>query len=122
MRGSSLWPHSPHRRTVSDHNRTDISEARNEGCAQLCLSLTRIISVKPSFRQVLCNTPFSLLWGGQLVSRSGDFIFDVAAIRYVLQLAGDPFEVGVAVATILLPAIFIGLLQAYILTGSIGET
>jgi MFS transporter, DHA3 family, macrolide efflux protein len=32
----------------------------------------------------------------------------VAAIWYVLQLTGDPFKVGVAVATILLPAIFIG--------------
>jgi MFS transporter, DHA3 family, macrolide efflux protein len=48
------------------------------------------------------------LWVGQLVSQSGDFIFDVAAIWYVLQLTGDPFKVGVAVATILLPAIFIG--------------
>ncbi len=47
------------------------------------------------------------MWIGQLVSQSGDFIFDVAAIWYVLQLTGDPFKVGVAVATILLPAIFI---------------
>jgi MFS transporter, DHA3 family, macrolide efflux protein len=48
------------------------------------------------------------LWVGQLVSQSGDFIFDVAGIWYVLQLTGDPFKVGIAVATILLPAIFIG--------------
>lgn len=32
----------------------------------------------------------------------------MAAIWYVLQLTGDPFKVGIAVATILLPAIFIG--------------
>jgi len=70
--------------------------------------LTETISVKPSFRRVLSNRPFSLLWAGQLVSQSGDFIFDVAAIWYVLQLTGDPFKVGIAVATILLPAIFIG--------------
>jgi len=74
----------------------------------LCSSLTETISAKPSFRRVLSNRPFSLLWAGQLVSQSGDFIFDVAAIWYVLQLTGDPFKVGVAVATILLPAIFIG--------------
>ena len=42
------------------------------------------------------------------MSQSGDFIFDVAAIWYVLQLTGDAFKVGVAVATVLLPAIFIG--------------
>jgi len=71
-------------------------------------SLTETISAKPSFRRVLSNRPFSLLWAGQLVSQSGDFIFDVAAIWYVLQLTGDPFKVGIAVATILLPAIFIG--------------
>ncbi|HEX9612439.1 MAG TPA: MFS transporter [Candidatus Bathyarchaeia archaeon] len=70
--------------------------------------MTETISVKPSFRRVLSNRPFSLLWAGQLVSQSGDFIFDVAAIWYVLQLTGDPFKVGIAVATILLPAIFIG--------------
>ncbi len=74
----------------------------------MCSSLTETISAKPSFRRVLSNRPFSLLWAGQLVSQSGDFIFDVAAIWYVLQLTGDPFKVGVAVATILLPAIFIG--------------
>jgi hypothetical protein len=76
---------------------------------------------KPSFRRVLSNRPLSLLWAGQLVSQSGDFIFDVAAIWYVLQLTGDPFKVGVAVATILLPAIFVGPLPASIWTGSIGE-
>ena len=70
--------------------------------------LTETLSAKPSFRRVLSNRSFSLLWGGQLVSQSGDFIFDVAAIWYVLRLTGDPFKVGVAVATILLPAIFIG--------------
>ena len=70
--------------------------------------MTETISVKPSFRRVLSNRPFSLLWAGQLISQSGDFIFDVAAIWYVLQLTGDSFKVGIAVGTILLPAIFIG--------------
>ena len=70
--------------------------------------LTETLSATPSFRRVLSNRSFSLLWAGQLVSQSGDFIFDVAAIWYVLQLTGDLFKVGIAVATILLPAIFIG--------------
>lgn len=77
-------------------------------CPRSVRLLTKTISVRPSFRRVLSNRPFSLLSVGQLVSQSGDFIFDVAAIWYVLQLTGDPFKVGLAVATILLPAIFIG--------------
>src|SRR3989442_8825806 len=63
---------------------------------------------KPSYRRVLSNRSFSLLWIGQLVSQSGDFIFDVAALWLVLQLTGDTLKVGIAVAFVLLPAVVIG--------------
>ena len=63
---------------------------------------------KPSYRRVLSNRSFSLLWIGQLVSQSGDFIFDVAALWLVLQLTGDILKVGIAVAFVLLPAVVIG--------------
>ncbi|HZF21632.1 MAG TPA: MFS transporter, partial [Dongiaceae bacterium] len=63
---------------------------------------------KPSYRRVLSNRSFSLLWIGQLVSQSGDFIFDVAALWLVLQLTGDTLKVGIAVAFVLLPAVIVG--------------
>ncbi len=63
---------------------------------------------KPSFRRVLSNRPFSLLWIGQMVSQSGDYIFDVVALWLVVQLPDPVFKVGLATATILLPAVLIG--------------
>src|SRR6266852_8180299 len=63
---------------------------------------------KPSYRRVLSNRSFSFLWISQLVSQSGDFIFDVAALWLVLQLTGDTLKVGVAVAFVLLPAVVVG--------------
>jgi DHA3 family macrolide efflux protein-like MFS transporter len=65
-------------------------------------------SPKPSFRRVLSNRSFSLLWIGQMVSQSGDYIFDVVALWLVLQLTGDIFKVGLTTATILLPPVVIG--------------
>ncbi|OLD14384.1 MAG: hypothetical protein AUI50_07195 [Crenarchaeota archaeon 13_1_40CM_2_52_14] len=65
-------------------------------------------SQKPSFRRVLSNRSFSLLWIGQMVSQSGDYIFDVVALWLVLQLTGDIFKVGLTTATILLPPVVIG--------------
>ncbi len=65
-------------------------------------------SQKPSFRRILANRSFSLLWISQLISQSGDFIFDVAALWLVLQLTGDTLKVGLAVAFVLLPAVVIG--------------
>ena len=68
----------------------------------------RAESRKPSFRRVLSNKPFSILWIGQMISQSGDYIFDVVALWLVLQLTGDVFEVGLTTATILLPPVVIG--------------
>ncbi len=70
--------------------------------------MTETLIQKPSFRRVLSNRPFTLLWSGQLISQSGDFIFDVAAIWLVLQLTGSLFNVGLAFAMVLLPPIVVG--------------
>jgi MFS transporter, DHA3 family, macrolide efflux protein len=70
--------------------------------------LTETVSTKPSFSRILSNRPFALLWLGQLVSQSGDFIFDVVALWLVLQLTGDVFKVGLTTATIFLPAVIVG--------------
>ena len=43
-----------------------------------------------------------------MVSQSGDYIFDVAALWLVLQLTGDIFKVGLATSTIFLPPVLIG--------------
>lgn len=63
---------------------------------------------RPSFRRVLSNRSFSLLWLGQLISQSGDFIFDVALLWLVLDLTGSPFFTGVTVAAQLLPTVLVG--------------
>jgi MFS transporter, DHA3 family, macrolide efflux protein len=69
--------------------------------------LSEVVSSKPSFRRVLSNRTFALLWVGQLVSQSGDYIFDVVALWLVLQITGDIFKVGLTTATIFLPAIVV---------------
>lgn len=72
------------------------------------MTLDQIEQRKPSFRRVFTNRSFSLLWIGQMVSQSGDYIFDVVALWLVLQLTGDIFKVGLTTATILLPPVVIG--------------
>src|SRR5713101_4545987 len=72
------------------------------------MALTQTESAKPSFRRVFSNRSFSLLWIGQMVSQSGDYIFDVVALWLVLQLTGDIFKVGLTTATIFLPPVVIG--------------
>jgi len=63
---------------------------------------------RPSFRRILGNRSFASLWAGQLISQSGDFIFDVALLWLVLDLTGSPYWVGVTLAVELLPAVVIG--------------
>ncbi|HZY92181.1 MAG TPA: MFS transporter [Thermoplasmata archaeon] len=62
---------------------------------------------RPSYRRVLANRSFSFLWLGQLVSQSGDFIFDVALLWLVLDLTGSAFYTGVTVAVELLPTVIV---------------
>ncbi len=63
---------------------------------------------RPSFRRTLGNRAFFLLWVSQLVSQSGDFVFEVALLWLVLEVTGSVFAVGVVVAVIALPGVVLG--------------
>jgi len=65
-------------------------------------------SVPPSYRRTLANRPFFLLWISQLVSQSGDFIFEVALLWLVLELTRSPFAVGIIVTGTILPGVLLG--------------
>jgi MFS transporter, DHA3 family, macrolide efflux protein len=62
----------------------------------------------PSFGRALGQRPFFLLWLSQLISQSGDFIFDVALIWLVLTTTGSVFAVGVVVTAALVPVVVLG--------------
>jgi DHA3 family macrolide efflux protein-like MFS transporter len=62
----------------------------------------------PSFRRALSSRPFFLLWSSQLISQSGDFIFDVALLWLVLQTTGSVFAVTLVVVATLVPTVLLG--------------
>lgn len=62
----------------------------------------------PSFRRALAHRPFFLLWSSQLVSQSGDFVFEVALLWLVLETTGSVFAVGLVVTATLVPAVLLG--------------
>ena len=62
---------------------------------------------KVSYTQILRNRFLAYLWLGQLVSRSGDFVFDVAVVWLVLKLTGSALNVGITVGVTLLPAVLV---------------
>ncbi|MCL4355173.1 MAG: MFS transporter [Nitrososphaerota archaeon] len=64
-------------------------------------------SQRPSYLKVLSNRPFFSLWFGQLVSVSGDAIFDVALLWLVLTTTGSIFLVGITQAVIFLPTVIV---------------
>ncbi|HXW37336.1 MAG TPA: MFS transporter [Nitrososphaerales archaeon] len=53
------------------------------------------------------------LWVGQIVSRSGDFIFDVAFVLLVLKVTGSVFDVGLVAGVSALPNIFAPLVGVF---------
>jgi MFS transporter, DHA3 family, macrolide efflux protein len=69
----------------------------------------------PSFSRALRRRPFLLLWASQLISQSGDYVFDVALIWLVLETTGSIFAVGVVVTAALVPTVLLGpLLGVYV--------
>ena len=60
---------------------------------------------KPSYTSLLKNRAFSYLWAGQLISQSGDAIFDVALLWLVFVSTGSTALVGITDAAALLPAV-----------------
>lgn len=62
----------------------------------------------PSYVRVLRERPFAMLWVSQLVSQSGDFVFEVALLWLVLELTGSVFAVGLIVTATLVPIVVLG--------------
>jgi DHA3 family macrolide efflux protein-like MFS transporter len=62
----------------------------------------------PSFSRALRNRSFLFLWLSQLISQSGDFVFEVALLWLVLEVTGSVFAVGLVVAVTLIPAVILG--------------
>lgn len=58
----------------------------------------------PSYSSLLKNRSFSYLFVGQLVSQSGDAVFDVALLWLVLVTTGSTALVGLTQAAVLVPA------------------
>ncbi len=59
----------------------------------------------PSYASLLRQRSFSYLWIGQLVSQSGDAIFDVALLWLVLITTGSTALVGITQAAVLVPSV-----------------
>ena len=62
----------------------------------------------PSFSRVLRNPSFFRVWLAQLISQSGDFIFEVALIWLVLELTHSVFDVALLVTVTILPSVILG--------------
>lgn len=60
---------------------------------------------RPSYLKILSSSSFFSLWFGQLVSVSGDAVFDVALLWLVLTTTGSVFLVGITQAVIYLPTV-----------------
>jgi MFS transporter, DHA3 family, macrolide efflux protein len=62
----------------------------------------------PSFRRALAHPPFLFLWLSQLVSQSGDFVFEVALIWLVLESTHSILAVTSVVVVAILPTVLLG--------------
>jgi MFS transporter, DHA3 family, macrolide efflux protein len=63
---------------------------------------------RSGLRDALAHRPFFWLWSSQLISQSGDFVFEVALLWLVLQTTGSVFAVGVVVTATLIPGVVLG--------------
>lgn len=62
---------------------------------------------RPSYLKILSNHSFFSLWFGQLISVTGDAVFDVALLWLVLTTTGSVFLVGITQAIIYLPSVVV---------------
>jgi DHA3 family macrolide efflux protein-like MFS transporter len=58
---------------------------------------------KPSYRRVLATRPVLPLWISQVISESGDYVFNIALLWYVLSLTHSTFWVAITQGVIWLP-------------------
>ena len=66
---------------------------------------TSTLSSKGSFRQLLKNRPFLLLWLAQLISQTGFNAANYGVIALVTEITGSTTQVGIAIISFTLPAI-----------------
>ena len=62
----------------------------------------------PSYSGLLRDRSFAAMWVGQVVSQSGDAVFDVALLWLVLVTTGSTTLVGLTQAAVLLPSVIVG--------------
>jgi len=60
----------------------------------------------PSYSTLFRSRSFSSLWVSQVVSQSGDAVFDVALLWLVLVTTSSTALVGITQAAVLLPSVF----------------
>lgn len=60
-----------------------------------------------SYSSLLKNRSFSYLWTGQLISQSGDAVFDIALLWLVLVTTGSTALVGLTQAAVIIPAVLV---------------
>ncbi len=63
---------------------------------------------KPSFRRAFASRPFLFLWTSQLVSQSGDYVFDVALLWLVFSTTGSALAVSIVVTAAIVPTVVLG--------------
>lgn len=63
---------------------------------------------RPSYLKLIRQRSFGSLWLGQVVSQSGDAVFDVALLWYVYASTGSVTLVGVVQAAVLIPPVLVG--------------
>ena len=66
---------------------------------------TSTLSSKVSYRQLLRNRPFLLLWLAQLISQTGFNAANYGVIALVTEITGSTTQVGIAIISFTLPAI-----------------
>jgi predicted MFS family arabinose efflux permease len=64
--------------------------------------------VPPSYLRALRHRPLLFLWLSQVISQSGDFIFEMALLWLVLFITNSATDVAITVSVILVPAVVIG--------------
>ncbi|MGA1975849.1 MAG: MFS transporter [Conexivisphaerales archaeon] len=60
---------------------------------------------RPSYSALLRNRSFASLWAAQVISQSGDAVFDVALMWLVLVTTGSTALVGLTQAAVLVPSV-----------------
>ena len=61
---------------------------------------------RPGYRSLFSNRSFSSLWSAQIVSESGDALFDVALLWLVYSATNSTILTGITQAAVIIPSVF----------------